>query len=61
MTEFHNVTLIAEAQPFNMAKSAYKTRVGSPKKYKDSWSAMDRRVYIPGTTLEKLRRVKMAF
>ena len=41
-----------------MANSAYRTRVGRPKKYEGLWSAMNKRVYILGTTLEQLRRIK---
>ena len=54
------VTLMAEAPTLNVAKSAYKTIVGRPKKYEDSWRAMDR-VCILETTLENLRQVKMVF
>ena len=45
------------APSFNVVNSVYKTRVGRPKKYKDPWSAMNKRMYILATTLEKLRRV----
>ena len=48
------VTPTAEVPTFNVAKSAYKTIVGRPKKYEDLWSTMDKWVYILGTTLEKL-------
>ena len=51
---------MAEAQSlvpsFNVANSAYKIRVGRPKKYKDPWSTMNKRGYILGMMLEKLRR-----
>ena len=46
------------APSFSLANSAYKTRVGRPKKYEDPWQAMNKRVYILGTMQEKLRRVK---
>ena len=49
---------MADAPTFNVANSAYRTRVGRPKKYEDPWSAMNKRVYVLGTTLEKFRRVK---
>ena len=49
------MTMIVEVPTFN---TTYKTRVGAPKKYEDLWSAMDKKVYILGTTLKKLRRVK---
>ena len=42
----------------NMANSAYRTRVGRPKKYEGLWSAMNKSVYILVTTLEQLRRIK---
>ena len=45
------------APSFNVANSVYKTRVGRLKKYEDPWSAMNKRMYILATTLEKLRRV----
>ena len=32
--------------------------MGRPKKYEDPWSAMNKRAYVLGTMLEKLRRVK---
>ena len=57
----HTYTIItmAECAPvFNMANSAYRTRVEKPKKYKGLWSAMNKRVYILGTTLEQLRQIK---
>ena len=38
------MTLMAEAPMFNVAKLAYKTRVGRPKKYEDLWSAMNKRM-----------------
>ena len=50
-----------EVPTFNVAKSAYKIIVERPKKHKDSWSAMDKRVYILGTTLENFRQVKRVF
>ena len=49
---------MADAPTFNVVNSAYRTKVGRPKKYEDPWSAMNKRVYILGTTLEMLRRVQ---
>ena len=50
---------MAECAPiFNMANSAYRTTVGRPEKYEGLWSAMNKRLYILGTTLEQLRRIK---
>ena len=49
---------MADVPTFNVANSAYRTKVGRPNKYEDPWSAMNKRVYVLGTTLEKLRRVK---
>ena len=49
---------MVDAPTFNVANSAYRTKVGRPKKYEDPWSTMNKRVYVLGTMLEKLRRVK---
>ena len=41
-----------------MTNSAFRTRVGMPKKYEGLWTTMNKRVYILGTTLEQLRQIK---
>ena len=48
---------MAEVPTFHIAKSAYvyKTKLGRPKKYEDSWRTMNKRVYILQTMLVKLR------
>ena len=58
-----SIVTMAECAPvFNVMNSADRLRVGRPKKCKDSWSALNKRVYILGLHwkgLGELKKVKV--